>query len=245
MARSAKRNQTRSEDLREKIDEDIATGVFPPGSRLDETELAARFGVSRTPVREALIQLASTGIIEMRSRRGAIVPELAPYRLVEMFEVMAELEEMCGRLAARRMSDEEHHDLVLAHHACEVALKDEDPDAYYQRNEIFHHVIYAGSHNSFLADQASMLHKRLHPYRRLQCRVRGRMRTSFAEHQRIVDAILAGDAELTAESLRVHVLIQGERFGDLMACLQRDLGSPRPQIAALAALARRATVSHQ
>src|SRR5688572_2129437 len=84
------RAKTRSEELREKIEEEIATGVCPPGTRLDETQLAERFGVSRTPIREALIQLASIGILEIRPRRGAIVPDVTLERLVEMFEVMAE-----------------------------------------------------------------------------------------------------------------------------------------------------------
>ena len=112
---------TRAEELREKIEELIATGALLPGTRLDETELAERFGVSRTPIREALIQLASVGILLMRPRRGAIVPEVSPHRLVEMFEVMAELEGMCGRLAARRMSAKEHQDLIAAHRACDGA----------------------------------------------------------------------------------------------------------------------------
>jgi DNA-binding GntR family transcriptional regulator len=209
-------------DLREKIEEEIATGVLLPGTRLDETELARRFDVSRTPVREALIQLASAGIVELRPRRGAIVAELAPHRLIEMFEVMAELEAMCGRLAARRMSDEDHEVLAKALESCQRATEDNDPDAYYHQNEFFHAVIYAGAHNSFLAEQASALHQRLHPYRRLQLRVRDRMRTSFLEHQQIVEAILAGNPELAAESLREHVLIQGERFSDLMASLHRQ-----------------------
>jgi DNA-binding GntR family transcriptional regulator len=228
--RTTSGNQTRSLDLREKIEEDIATGIFAPGSRLDETELAGRFGVSRTPVREALIQLASAGILELRPRRGAIVPELAPHRLIEMFEVMAELEAMCGRLAARRMSDSEHQELVATHKSCEAALKNEDPDTFYRQNEVLHHVIYRGSHNSFLAEQASALHKRLHPYRRLQLRVRNRMRASFFEHQQIVDAILAGNPDLAAEALRAHVLVQGERFSDLMAFLRRDAERGRPSV---------------
>jgi DNA-binding GntR family transcriptional regulator len=217
-----RRAHNRSVDLREKIEEEIATGLLAPGTRLDETELATRFGISRTPVREALIQLAATGILEIRPRRGAIVPELAPHRLVEMFEVMAELEAMCGRLAARRMADSDRSELLLAHKACETALLAEAPDAFYRQNEIFHHLIYAGAHNDFLAEQASSLHMRLHPYRRLQLRVRNRMRNSFDEHQHIVDAILSGNADLAAESLRTHVLVQGDRFSDLMACLSRE-----------------------
>jgi DNA-binding GntR family transcriptional regulator len=212
--------RTRAEELREKIEELIATGLLSPGTRLDETELAERFGVSRTPIREALIQLASVGILRMRPRRGVIVPEVAPQRLVEMFEVMAELEGMCGRLAARRMSPAEHETLVQAHRACETARSSEDPDAYYFQNEIFHAVIYAGSHNSFLIEQALALHRRLRPHRRLQLRVRDRVAISFSEHARVVEALLAGDAEGAAECLRAHVLVQGQRFADLMAMLR-------------------------
>ena len=219
--KSAPQGQTRSGEFRERIEELIATGALVPGTRLDETELAERFGVSRTPIREALIQLASTGIVEMRPRRGAIVPEVSPHRLVEMFEVMAELEAMCGRLAARRMSEEEHTELLRAHHACEDALKRGDADAYCSHNEIFHHVIHAGSHNSFLNEQALALHRRLRPHRRLQLRVRDRTASSFSEHEKVVEAILAGDAELTAKHLRAHVVVQGERFADLMALLNQ------------------------
>lgn len=219
--KTLRHGQTRSGQLRETIEEQIATGELLPGTRLDEAELAVRFGVSRTPVREVLIQLSSQGILEIRPRRGAIVPELSPQRLVEMFEVMAELESMCGRLAARRMSAAEHAALRQAHEACETARKGEDADGYYSQNEIFHRLIYAGSHNAFLAEQAAALHKRLRPHRRLQLRVRDRMTTSYAEHQQVLDAIVAGDADLSAESLRKHVIVQGERFADLMAMLDR------------------------
>lgn len=228
--REPARTPSRSLDLKESIEEEIATGVLPPGSRLDETSLGRRFGVSRTPVREALIQLASMGILEMRPRRGAIVPELGPHRLVEMFEVMAELEGMCGRLAARRMSDAEHQELARVYKSCESAFKSGDPDDYYRQNEVFHHTIYAGSHNTFLVEYASTLHKRLHPYRRLQLRVRDGMNTSLSEHQQILDAIVTGNPVLAAESLRWHILISGERFGDFMACLQRDTGGRRGAI---------------
>jgi DNA-binding GntR family transcriptional regulator len=210
---------TRSEQVRELIEEGIATGEFPPGMRLDEMELAARFDVSRTPLREALFQLASVGIVVMQPRRGTVVAELSPHRLVEMFEVMSELEAMCGRLAARRMSAQEHEQLIARHRACESAQH--DPDAYYYENERFHHLIYEGSHNGFLAEQASALHRRLRPYRRLQLRVRDRLPTSFREHDSIVQAILAGDADATAARVREHVIVQGERFADLIASLSR------------------------
>ena len=224
--RRTKQSLTRSFELREKIEDEIATGRIIPGAKLDETELANRFRVSRTPIREALIQLASTGFVEMRPRRGAVVPELAPRRLVEMFELMAELEAMCGRLAARRMSDTDHRPLVHAQEACEALRQKRDPDGYYHQNEAFHHVIYEASHNSFLAEQASALHRRLGPYRRLQLRVRDRITTSCAQHRHIVAAILEGDGDKAAELLREHVLIGAGKFTDLMASLGRMSSAP-------------------
>lgn len=209
----------RSEQLGERIEECIVTGEYPPGMRLDEQLLADEFGVSRTPVREALIQLASTGLVEIRPRRGAIVAEVSPTRLCEMFEVMAELEAMCGRLAARRITPEEQVQLLSAHRACEVARDAENPDEYYRLNEVFHECIYRASHNGFLAEQADVLHRRLRPYRRLQLRVRNRIRSSYSEHQAIVDLILGGDSDAAATALRSHVVVQGERFADLVASL--------------------------
>jgi len=213
------KHETRAEKLRETIEENIATGAFAPGMHLDETELAQRFGVSRTPLREALIQLSSMGIIVMRPRRGAVVAEVTPQRLLEMFEVMAELEAMCGRLAARRMSAADQAVLMRAHKACELACIAEDPDAYYRENEQFHYTIYAASHSGFLKEQSTAMHRRLRPYRRLQLRVRNRLATSFAEHGGIVEALIAGDADLASERLRQHILVQGERFTDLLASL--------------------------
>ncbi|MET3134588.1 DNA-binding GntR family transcriptional regulator [Oxalobacteraceae bacterium GrIS 1.11] len=205
--------------IEEMIEEMIAVGTLAPGQHLDETELARQCGVSRTPVREALILLASMGVVVIRPRRGAIVAELGPRQLVEMFEVMAELEALCGKLAARRMTPDEQGLLLAAHQACRDARDAREADAYYYKNEQFHALIYAGSHNDFLIEQTRRLHRRLRPYRRLQLRVRDRVGASYAEHEAVVRAILAGDGEATAELLRGHIMIQGERFADLMASL--------------------------
>jgi len=210
---------TRKQALREAIEDRIATGAFPPGMRLDESELAQQFGVSRTPLREALIQLSSMGVVSMRPRRGAVVADVTPQRLLEMFEVMAELEAMCARLAARRMSKADEEELLAAHRACEAAVLAADPDDYYHKNERFHHAIYRASHSGFLAEQAIALQRRLRPYRRLQLRVRNRMSVSFAEHVQIVEALSHGDPEAAADRLRQHILVQGTRFTDLLASL--------------------------
>jgi DNA-binding GntR family transcriptional regulator len=210
----------RSEQLREAIEERIATHAYPPGTRLDESDLAAEFGVSRTPIREALIQLNTEGLVEMRPRRGAIVVDVPPERVCEMFEVMAELEAMCARLAARRIRTDEEAALVAAHTRSQEARDRMDPDAYFYLNEEFHLLIYKASHNGFLIDQAAQLQRRLRPYRRLQLRVKDRIRSSFDEHGGIVEAIGKGDGETAARLMRDHVNIQGARFGDLLASLK-------------------------
>ncbi len=201
------------------LEDDVVTGRLAPGARLNEASLAARFGVSRTPVRETLRQLAAQGLVEIRPYRGAIVSSPDPKSLMEMFEVVAELEAMCGRLAARRLTDESEKELTDALQACAGAAENGDPDAYYYENERFHHAIYKASGNAFLEEQAVSLQKRLAPFRRLQLRVRNRIINSQREHDAIVRAIISSDPEGAANALRSHVIVQGERFTDLMASL--------------------------
>ena len=208
-----------SESLRELVEEEIATGQLAPGTHLDEIDLARRFGVSRTPVREVLSLLAGEGLLEIRPRRGAVVARITPQRLVEMFEVMAELEGMCARLAARRISAPDLAELEAAHEACRTAALSGVADAYFYANERFHMAVYSASHNSFLTDQALVLQRRLRPYRRLQLRVRNRVAASFAEHQTVLDALREGDSQAATTALRSHVMVQGERFNDLLASL--------------------------
>jgi DNA-binding GntR family transcriptional regulator len=211
----------RAQALRDALEQDIITGRFRPGDRLDEQSLAARFEVSRTPIREALMQLASTGLVELQARRGAFVASLSFKDVVERFEVMAALEGMCGALAARRITEPMQRELETAHEDCVREALQENADAYYYANERFHHVIYKACQNAFLAEQAQHLHARLKPYRRLQLRARSRVATSLAEHQGIVDAIRAGDSDRAERLLREHILIQGERLADFIASFDR------------------------
>ena len=203
--------------IREELEQAIMAAEFADGERLDEVTLSARFSVSRTPVREALHALAASGLVETIPRRGVFVRDPSFIKLIEMFDVMAELEAMCGRLAARRITDEELARLEEAAIACQKAEEKGDTDEYYRENERFHHVLYHASGNAFLAQEASKLHKRLKPFRRLQLRVRGRLRQSMQEHREVQDAVQKGDAERAARTLRSHIAIQGENLNDLMA----------------------------
>ncbi len=209
----------RAEVVRDQIEEDIVAGVRAPGERLDEQSLAAHYKVSRTPIREALAMLASSDLIIAHPNRGAFVASLGVRDIVERFEVMAALEGMCGRLAARRITVAQRTALTLAHQDCQRQAGTNDPDAYYYANERFHNVIYEAAHNGYLAEQARAMRRRLRPFRRLQLRLGGRIAGSLAEHGMIREAIFAGEGETAEARLKDHILIQGERLTDFVATL--------------------------
>ncbi|NMM45685.1 GntR family transcriptional regulator [Rhodospirillaceae bacterium KN72] len=210
-----------ADTLRESIEQMIVTGEIADGARLDEVRLAAKFGVSRTPLREAFQVLSASGLVELIPRRGAFVRLPSVVQMIEMFEVMAELEAMCGRLATRRISADGIAALKKAADDCDRALMEGDTDQYYRENEVFHHLLYDASGNSFLAEEAARLHRRLQPFRRMQLRVRGRMGQSMKEHRDVLTAVESGDEARAADALHNHVAIQGEKFNDLMASYER------------------------
>jgi DNA-binding GntR family transcriptional regulator len=214
----------RTDRVREALEELIVEGHFPDGARLDEASLAERFSVSRTPLREAFQALAASGLVELRLRRGAFVRFPALEDVVEMFDVMAEIEALCGRYAARRMTPEDQAAIERALVACESACAVRDADGYYRANHDFHRLIYRASGNRFLAGEAERLHRRLTPFRRLQLRLRGRMPESLREHRDILAALAAGDEPEAAEALRRHVAVQGDRFNDLAASYRAAIG---------------------
>jgi DNA-binding GntR family transcriptional regulator len=207
--------------LKDSLEDDIINGRRTPGERLDPERLGREFSVSRTPVREAIQQLVASGLVTVSPKKGTFVSRVGIEQLIEMFEVMAELEGMCGRLAARRITEGELAELVRAHERCEAAARAGDTDEYYYENEGFHDAIYTASHNAFLAGEARQLKQRLKPYRRLQLQVRQRMSGSLEEHREIVASIEKGDASAAERALREHVLIQGERFSDFVASVRR------------------------
>ncbi|KKJ78593.1 hypothetical protein WH95_00355 [Kiloniella litopenaei] len=212
-----------SNDLRRQLEHEIVLGEIVPGTRLDEVALTERFGVSRTPVREALQQLNMMQLVEIRPRRGAFVKKMSLRELVDMFEVMAELEGTCGKLAADRMTDEERDRLKELHLVAEPLVSDRNYDSYYKANVAFHEAIYKGSHNDFLSEQTKNLRNRLTPYRRLQLRQSNRLNNSFQEHAEITDAIIKGNKELAEQLLGKHVTVQQGSFNDFLASLPMDI----------------------
>lgn len=218
-----KRSSTQK--MKDALEEDIINGRLLPGEKLDSDALARQYDVSRTPIREAIQQLVVTGLVTVRPKRGTFVAEVSFDQLIEMFEVMAELEGMCGRLAARRIQPDELETLRAALLRCEQPEVLADPDDYYYENEEFHTCIYAASHNEFLANEARQLKQRLKPYRRLQLKARNRINNSITEHRRVFEAIESGNERAAEQELKAHVLIQGTRFSDFLSQL-KEFGGP-------------------
>jgi DNA-binding GntR family transcriptional regulator len=202
---------TRAEELRLQLADEIVRGVLPPGAALDETDVARRFNVSRTPVREALRQLVASGLVDARAHRGAVVARPSIERLTGMFEAMAELEALCAGLAAERMPAVERHALEAVHEELRVLSYAGNPERFHVLNERFHNAIYAGSQNAYIAEMTLATRVRVQPFRRAQFRNLGRLAKSHAEHDRVVVAIMRGDRTGAAAAMRAHIeLVRGE-----------------------------------
>ena len=209
--------RSRVQQVRDQLEDDIVNGRMQPGEQVQIEPLMARFGVSRTPVREALQQLELSGLVAVQPKRGTFVAQVGVPELIQMFEVMAELESLCARLAARRATRAALEEVALALVACEAQCAAEALNDYYYANEQFHQLIYQACGNPFLVQQTLALKNRLKPYRRLQLQMRNRMAQSLQEHRELVQALQQGDADTAATIARAHVLIQGQRFSDLMS----------------------------
>lgn len=201
----ARAPKTRVLHIRAAIEHDIVSGKLTPGTKLDEEALAARYGASRTPVREAFQQLASQGHIELRPHMGAFVAQLGVSELGQMFETMAFLEAACAELAAHRHTDEDRELLGAAHAACQRAAKRNDPDAFYDANALFHERIYAASHNDYLCADTLRLRNRLEAYRRASTFHAGLMTLTIKEHEKILQSILHMDEAAAASRMRGHL----------------------------------------
>jgi DNA-binding GntR family transcriptional regulator len=206
-----------SEQIRNALTDEIASGALPAGAALDEQDLADRFGASRTPVREALRQLSVSGLVEMRPRRGVVVTRLTPERIMDMFEATAEIEAMCVRLATYRITPIERSRLLELHEASRSLVEHRDIDGYDAFNSLFHEAIYNATHNSFMAEQALAIRARLKSFRRTRLRQSDRINRSRDEHEGIMVAIAQGDGEEAARRMRAHMLNAASAIGGYIA----------------------------
>jgi DNA-binding GntR family transcriptional regulator len=191
--------------LRMQISDEIVRGELAPGVVLDEMELARRFRVSRTPVREAIRLLGASGLVDARPHRSAVVARPDKTQLVAMFEALRELEALCAGLAAERMTAGELSRLQGVHRLLLDVVQSEDPQRYHEINEDFHAEIYAGSHNAYLASLTLATRARIAPFSRAQFRTLGRLAKSHEEHERIIAAILNRDPDAASKVMRTHI----------------------------------------
>ena len=217
------KKNTLAEVLLAKIESMIIDGALKPGERLDETVLAKQFGVSRTPVREAIRVLTAIGLVQNTGRQGAEVAHISISMLIEMFELMAVLEGMCAQLAARRATDDERSSMFATHKMLEDALDRGDHKDFYTVNLKFHDQLYEASHTQYLSGETLRLRRRLSPYRMRVTYQPGRMRATIGEHLEILDAVERGDSEGALDAARSHMRLLGNQLEDFIASLPSEL----------------------
>ncbi len=152
-------------EIKATIQHEIEAGDMPPGTPLDERMLAERFGVSRTPVREALQQLSVQNMVRIVPRVGVFVSRLSITQLRETLELLGELEAVAAKLAARRMDDDQRVRLKAARAECEQAHAEDDGKSFAKANAEFHDTVYAGSHNEYLVEQIQSIRRLMQRYR--------------------------------------------------------------------------------
>ena len=197
-----KSDQNSGRGVYEQIIHDIRLGRLLPGERLTETDLAARFQISRTPVREAIRQLETDGLVVHMPRLGATIRRLDPAEVSELYEMRAVLESTAARLAARAASKPELAEISALHDAMAGT---EDIDTLYRLNQLFHTTILDAARNRFLVNAMASVQKTLLILGRSTLEDGGRPRTAQREHQAIVDALWAKDEDTAESAMRQHI----------------------------------------
>lgn len=194
--------RTPQRDAYEMILEAIDVGLYKPGDRLVESELAERFGVSRTPIREALQRLETQSLLT-RDGRSLMVATLDHNQLAELYVVRSELEGLAARLAARHATPEEVR-VLFAMVAEDRKLLDQ-PGELARSNKRFHKQIHLASHNRYLVQQLDLVHRSMALLATTSLAVEGRGEVALQEHMAIVEAIGAGDGDAAHEALKRHI----------------------------------------
>lgn len=214
---------TLAERMMRVLEDEIVSGRQVCGVRLDEQRLADFYGVSRTPVREALRELVATGLVEKRSHRGFIVKQWSQSELAELFEAMAVLEASCGQLAAERMSELELTKMRELLNLLTGAANTKDAARYDALNREFHSAIYKGAHNNILMELSYTTRRRTAPFRRAQFQLKERIGKSHAEHKKIIEAIVARDGAEAYQRLYAHIISSRDSACDYLARISNSL----------------------
>ena len=207
----------RANEIRAALQEEIESGKLPPGAPLDERALAARFQVSRTPVREALQQLAARDLVRIAPRQGVSVARLTINQVRAIMESVGELEALCAKLAARRVDDGLRQQLDDAVQRCQDAAVQGGAAEYSIANSFFHETVYAGSRNPYLADLIRNARRQIQRYRIRDFHTKAQMNKSLQEHLKIARSIQEGDEPLAAQHMLLHVPSGSTGFSEFLA----------------------------
>ena len=222
---SITKKNTRTEILVSEIEKLIVNGSMAPGQRLDEMVLAKKYGVSRTPVREAIRALIAIGLVQNTGKQGSQVAKLSISMLIEMFELMAVLEGMCAQLAARRATKNELFEMQKTHELLEKTFEKGTHKEFYNVNLQFHDQLYNASHTQYLAEETLRLRRRLSPYRMRVTFQPGRMNSTLEEHNKILIAIKKGESELAKNEAISHLRLIGNDLEDFIASVSSSTKS--------------------
>ncbi|MEE3001001.1 MAG: GntR family transcriptional regulator [Pseudomonadota bacterium] len=212
---------TRANYIREILEHEIISGVRVPGERLDEPQLTKQFNASRTPVREALVELATAGLIEMQPHRSAVVAEISIHQVIQLYEVLAELEGLSAKLAARRMTEEERCEFELLHRKIGQEIDNNNREAFPILNKKFHDMIHQGAHNEILESEIDSLNKRLAPYRRLFHNEQHNLKVPYGEHRSVVTAIRNRNEGEAAQIFKDHTALRADSITDFIAAFDQ------------------------
>jgi DNA-binding GntR family transcriptional regulator len=215
-------DELKNNTLRQKISNLIVSGELRPGDRLDEQSLAERFGVSRTPIREAILQLSSSGLLEMRPRRSTIVRRFNAAALREAFEALGEIEGLCASYAALRMSEADRLRLEDLLSASEVACREGDRTAAFELDAEFHELLHEGARNHVLQATAESMRLRVTPYSAaplLDEDFHADLSVPHLEHSAIGKAVLDRDSDNARKLMIKHV---SNNFLFIQNLLKRD-----------------------
>jgi DNA-binding GntR family transcriptional regulator len=196
------------QEVAARLRERIFAHEFPPGAWIDEQALATEYGISRTPLREALKVLASEGMVTLKPRRGSYVTEVSDHDLDDIFPVLALLEGRCAHEAAERARPEDLRRLEALHDTLEKYAKAKNLDRFFETNQEFHRAVMELAGNRWLTQVIQDLRKVLRLTRHHSLLARGRVQESLAEHRAILAAIRTRDAERAGKLMRAH-LAQG------------------------------------
>ena len=196
--------------LYEQVAERLRTRIFAhelaPGGWIDEQALAKEYGISRTPLREALKVLASEGLVVLKPRRGCYVTELSEQDIDEVFPVMALLEGRVAEEAARRATKADFSRLTAIHEELERQAAANDADRFFEANQRFHTALQEIAGNRYLAQLIDDTRKVIKLTRRDSLRLEGRLKQSLVEHREILEALRLKDPDLAGRRMHDHLL---------------------------------------